>query len=189
MVDIEVVKNEIKNRLSEDRYIHSLGVMEECEKLAKLYNVNEEEARLVGISHDIAKEMKLEEYLEYATQNKIQIDRIEIEIPSILHGKIGADIVKKKYNFTEEMCKAICYHTTGVENMSNLAKILYVSDKIEKNRKEENYNIERARKLAEEDINKAIIFLLEEGIKLNIDRKKLLHPNSILARNYLIKEI
>ena len=41
--------------------------------------------------------------------------------------------------------------------MDTLAKIIYVSDKIELNRKTEKYDIEAERKLAKEDLDKAII--------------------------------
>ena len=52
---IERIKNDLKENLTEYRYIHSLGVMEMAEELAKVYNVDVESARIAGLLHDISK--------------------------------------------------------------------------------------------------------------------------------------
>ena len=74
---IERIKNDLKENLTEYRYIHSLGVMEMAEELAKVYNVDVESARIAGLLHDIAKEMTKEESLEYVEKNNIAIDEVE----------------------------------------------------------------------------------------------------------------
>ena len=43
---IDKIKQELKESLSEKRYIHSLGTMERAEELAKIYGVDVEKARL-----------------------------------------------------------------------------------------------------------------------------------------------
>ncbi len=120
----------VKNTLSEKRYYHSVCVMQKCEELAEIYGVDKETARKVGLVHDIAKEMSEEEKLAYAKENQLAVNEVEQKHVGLLHAKIGADIAKKKFGFTEEMGKAICYHTTGGKNMSMLDKILFVSDAI-----------------------------------------------------------
>ena len=55
---LEEIQNEIKNRLSEKRYYHSVCVMERCEELAERFKYDIETAKKVGISHDIAKELR-----------------------------------------------------------------------------------------------------------------------------------
>ena len=74
---IERIKNDLKENLTEYRYIHSLGVMEMAEELAKVYNVDVESARIAGLLHDIAKEMTKEESLEYVEKNNIAIDEVD----------------------------------------------------------------------------------------------------------------
>ena len=137
MEKIEQIIEELKNTLSEKRYIHSLGVMEMCETLAKIYGVDIEKAKIAGLLHDIAKETTSEEKLEYAKQHNIEVDEIEKANPQILHGKIGAHIAKEKYGVSKEIQNAIEYHTETNPNMDTLAKIVYVSDIIELNRKQE----------------------------------------------------
>ena len=172
---IERIKNDLKENLTEYRYIHSLGVMEMAEELATIYNVDVESTRLAGLLHDIAKEMTEEESLKYVAENSIAIDDIEKINVSILHGKIGADIAKKKYGVNEQIQKAIQYHTETNPNMDTLAKIIYVSDKIEKNRKS-----------AKEDIDAAVLFIIDASIKKVIKKGKLLHPTIVETRNKII---
>ena len=182
--NLEEITKDVKNTLSEKRYIHCIGVMEQAAYLAKKYGYDIDIARVVGIAHDIEKEIPEEEKLKYVEQNNIEIDKIESVNIGLLHAKIGADICKKKYNFTEEMQNAIKYHTTGNENMNILAKIIFVADKTEKNRKYED--LKTVRDLADEDLDKCILYILDYMLVDNVNKKKLIHPNSIKIRNKIM---
>ena len=179
--DIEKILEDVKNTLSEKRYIHSIGVMKQAEYLAKKYGQDVEIAKAVGIAHDIAKELTEEEKIKYVEENKIEIDEIEKINIGLLHAKIGADICKKKYNFTEEMQNAIKYHTTGNENMDTLAKIIFVADKTEENRKYDD--LQTVQKLADEDLDKCILYILDYMLVDNVKKQKTIHPDSIKIRN------
>ena len=75
--DIELLKEEIKEKLTEKRFIHSISVMDMCEKLAKIYGCDIKKAKLVGLVHDMAKEMTDEEMLNYVKKNNIDITNTE----------------------------------------------------------------------------------------------------------------
>lgn len=189
MEKIEQIKKELKNMLSEKRYIHSIGVMEMASELAKIYNVDIEMAQIAGLLHDNAKEMTNEEMLQYVKENNIKISETEKNSIQLLHGKIGADIAKKKYGVSEQIAKAIEYHTTTNPNMDTLAKIIYVSDKIELNRKTEKYDIKAERKLAKENLNKAMLLIINDVTKYLIAQDKLIALESIETRNKLLLNI
>ena len=182
---------DVKQALSEKRYKHSVGVMKKAEELAKIYDIDVNTAKLVGLAHDIGKELTKEEKLAYVEQNNIEIDEIEKINVGLLHGKIGADICKKRYGFTAQMQDAIKYHTTGNEKMDLLAKIIFVADKIEENRNYENEekqkSLEYARQLAKEDINKAVLLEIDESLVYTIKKQELIHTDSVLARNKLLE--
>ena len=184
--DIEKILEDVKNTLSEKRYIHSIGVMKQAEYLAKKYGQDVEIAKAVGIAHDIAKELTEEEKIKYVEENKIEIDEIEKINIGLLHAKIGADICKKKYNLTEEMQNAIKYHTTGNENMDTLAKIIFVADKTEENRKYDD--LQTVQKLADEDLDKCILYILDYMLVDNVKKQKTIHPDSIKIRNKILLE-
>lgn len=152
----------VKERLSEYRFFHSECVAKRCVELADIYKVDKEAARLVGIAHDMAKELSDEEKIEYCEKNHLQIDEIEKVSMGLLHAKIGADMAKKEFGFSEDLCSAIKYHTTAKENMSLLDKILYVADMTSDDRKfsDKEYVIE----LGNRDLDECVKYILKVGI-------------------------
>ena len=186
METIEKIQKDLKQILSEKRYNHSIGVMEMAGELAKIYGVDIEMAKLAGLLHDNAKEMSKEDILEYIKQNNIQINEFEKFNLPILHGKIGADIAKKKYGVNKQIQKAIEYHTTTNPNMDILAKIIYVSDKIELNRKSDSYDIEYERKIAKQDLDKALLLIINNTTSHILEKGKMIAVESIETRNKLI---
>ena len=104
----------------------------------------------------------------------------------MLHGKIGADIAKKKFKFDEQMQKAIIYHTTTDPEMDMLAKIIYVSDKVERGRTSERRDIEKEREMAKKDIDEAVIYIINININRLMEKGKIIHPKSIKTRNKLL---
>lgn len=188
MEKLEQIKEDLKEILSEKRYIHSIGVMEMSEHLAKIYNEDVEEAKLAGLLHDIAKEMSEEEMLNYLEKNNIEVTEVERINTKILHGKIGADIAKKKYNVSKKVADAIKYHTTTSVEMDMLAKIVFVSDKIELNRPSTMYNVEYKRFVAEKDINKAMLLIINDNIIKLVSKGILINKESIDTRNKILIE-
>lgn len=185
-MDLEQIKNDVKEMLSEKRYIHSIGVMERAEELALIYGEDVQTAKLVGLAHDIAKELSEEEILQYVKENNIEVDEIEREQLYLLHGKIGADMCSKKYGFTEYMKKAIERHTTGDKEMSKLDKIIFIADKTEKNRK--HSDLQESIEICNRNLDEGVIYCLEYAVKTNLDKHKLVHPNTIIARNSILMQ-
>lgn len=187
------INEDIKKELSEKRYNHSVGVMKKAEELAKIYGVDVNKAKLVGLSHDIGKELAEEEKLIYCEENGILVDEIEKENVGLLHGKIGADICKKRYGFTQDMQDAIKYHTTGNEDMDKLAKVIFVADKVEDTRKykdeKQMKSLEEGRKLAKENLDLAVLYEIDSSLVYTIKKGKLIHTDSILTRNKIISKL
>ncbi len=186
---LKQITQDLKEILSEDRYLHSVSTMKKARELAKKYEQDEQIVMLTALAHDIAKEMTNEQYFEYAKNNNMQLDEIDKIATRILHGKIGADIVGKKYGFTKEMQDAIFYHTTGRKNMTMLDKIVFLADKSEDRR--EGEDAEKLRNIIEEEgLDKAILWDIDYyTIPRMIAKQKMIHPYSIYARNDIIRKL
>ncbi len=180
------IEKDMKNILSEKRFNHSVGVVERAIEFAKIYNIDEEMVKKVAIAHDCAKELTAEEAFKYVKENNIEIDEIEQLEPGLIHGKIGADIAYKKYNFTKEMTNAILYHTTGNVNMDTLAKIIYVADKTEEGRN--HIDKETVVNLTKQNLNEGVLYVLKYMIEHSFKKDSLIHPNTIQLINKIIKE-
>lgn len=178
---------EIKEKLSPKRYQHSVGVMKKAEELALFYEEDPQKAALVGLAHDIAKDMSREQKLQYVKENQIEIDEIEKINVGLLHAKIGADICKKKWQFTQQMQNAILYHTTGHIDMDLLSKIILVADKTEEGRTYQD--LEEAKKMATSGIDNAVLYVIDISISKTIEKGSLIHPDSIYIRNQLIMNL
>ena len=106
------------------------------------------------------------------------------------HSKIGADIAKKKFNFTIDMLQAIQYHTIGNVNMNTMDKIIYVADKTEENRKQKNMtlDLQKAIELSNKDLDKGILYIAQNSIKYSLEKGSLIHPDTINLINKIITE-
>lgn len=185
-MELEEIAEELKGILTEKRYIHSLGTMKKARELASAYGEDKEKAAFAGLIHDVAKEMSKEEILKYVKEHNIEMDGIEEKQLGLMHAKLGASIAKEKYNADEEVQNAILYHTTGNIGMNRFAKIIYLADKLEENRNYEG--VEELRELAKKDLDQAILITIDFVLEKSIRLKRLIHPNTIELRNYIIGE-
>lgn len=177
---IDQINEDLKNSLSPKRYNHSIMVAKEAKSLAKHYHINEDKAYLAGLIHDVAKELTEEENIYWIEKGKLSKDLENKENLNIKHADIGAIIAKEKYNLDDDICNAIKYHTIGNKSMDLLAKIIYIADKIGREKIPEA--LIPVKKLAYQDIDKALLYCLEKqkirlkekGIKMHDDTKELL---------------
>ena len=182
-MDLEEIEKHLKGILSERRYIHSVGTMRMARKLAKYYGENEDEAAFAGLIHDIAKELTEDEIYEYVRTHNIEMDDVEKQNLALMHSKIGASIAKEKYEASPKVQNAILYHTTGNVNMDTFAKIIYVADKVEETRDYDG--VEELRKIAEKDLDKVILILIDFVIEKSNRLGRIMHPDTIELRNAL----
>jgi len=183
---IKRAEHKIKEVLKEERYVHSINTAKMAVDLAKIYNVSENVAYIAGLLHDYAKEHNGKELLHFADIYGVEIDEYQAKQPKILHGPIGAEMVKEEFKiFDEDILNSIRYHTTGRKNMSMLEKIIYLSDYLEEGR-DHGYHLIHLRKLVFNDINKTLLIVIDKTLKYLIDNNKIIQRNSIEARNYLI---
>jgi predicted HD superfamily hydrolase involved in NAD metabolism len=184
---IDEIKEKLKTMLPEKRLIHSLNVVKESIKLSKIYEIDEEKCIIAALLHDCAKYFTKEQVYYYVSEYNIDLDDMEEDDISLSHSIIGSYIAKYKFNIVdEEILNAIRYHTTGRENMSLLEKIIYIADLIEEGRK--YLGLDKLREKAyNKELDEALLISFNNTIKYVIDIDKLIHPRTIKARNYILK--
>jgi len=146
------------------RFEHTLGVEYTAAALAMCHGADIHSARIAGLLHDCAKCLTDEKRLAICEKNHIPIHKLEKKNPFLLHAKVGAFLAKEKYGIEDlEILNAIRSHTTGRPNMSLLEKIIFIADYIEPGRKSAP-NLTEIRKLAFQDIDKALLKILEDTL-------------------------
>ena len=155
----------LKGKLSDKRFVHSIGVEYTAACLAMTYKADLQKARIAGLLHDCAKCLATEEKLKKAEKFGLNINKSERQDPELLHGKLGAYYAKTKYGVTDkEILDAITYHTTGRPEMTLMDKIIFVADYIEPNR----CNIpglDEIRKTAFVDLDETIVMICANSIE------------------------
>lgn len=177
----------LKENIKEKRVIHCQAVMEEAAYLAQKVGADIDKARTAGLLHDYARDIPEEQLLKLAKQFDIKLNHIDFKLPVLLHGPVGAELVKRDLGINdEEILEAVAFHTTAAPNLSLLGKIIYIADIIEPSR---NFDgVEKIRKLAEKgDINTAVFEAINSSIKYCILKNRLIHPITIEARNELLE--
>ena len=163
----------------------SIGVAEEAANLAGRYGIDENSAYLIGLLHDIAKELPAAEKLRLCEEYGIEIDEIMRQKPDLTHSFLSAEMAKREFNIkNKDMLNAIRYHTTGRPDMSLLEKILYISDCIEPNRPGYQSLLD-VRQEACEDIDGALIKSMRSKMAYTRAKNEKMHPLSIEALKYL----
>lgn len=184
---LEEMKKQLEETLSPKRFKHSIGVMDTAVKLAEKYGEDRGKAAIAGILHDCARNIEGQEVLELCGRYGIEVNYITNLQPQLLHGPLGAALARDVYGVEDEdVIRAIACHTTGREDMTLLDKIVFIADYIEPGRK--FHGVDKVRDLAYKDLDKAILISLDNTIKHILDKGVLIHPDTINARNFIIKE-
>jgi len=181
------ISKKVKKLIDKKRYLHSIGVAYTATSLAMKYDYSIEDAYIAGICHDCAKNISAKESIKLCKKNNVDISETEKNNPFLLHGKVGAIISKNRFEIENtDILNAISYHTTGRPGMSLLEKIIFVSDYIEPGRKELP-NIGVIRKTAFEDLDKAIILIIENTLDYLNKKGAVIDTTTKDTYNYYIK--
>lgn len=182
------LSDKIKEKLSEDRYKHTINVLETATKLGKAYDIPNEKIFIASLLHDYAKELTSDEVKSLILEHEISTENNDIINIDLIHGELGSLLAKANFGIEDiDILNAIRYHTTGREDMSVLEKIIYLADVIEPSRDFEG--LDPIRNMANSDLDKAVLMAMDKTIEYLIRRGSTIHIDTIKARNYIIKEI
>jgi len=178
------IKSFLKESLSPYRFQHSLTVANISVELAKKHKVSSEKTEIAALLHDCAKEMPLENLLKNVSIYNIELDSIQKRIPQLLHALVGAKIAATKFNIKDKnILSAIEKHTTGHEVMTNLDKIIYISDYLASKVSDKIKNIAVA------NLDSAVIEVAAKIITLQLKKNSLIHNNTIKCWNKHVEKI
>ena len=179
----------VRDCLKPGHFRHSVGVAETAEKLALLWGADPEKAFLAGILHDYAKDMEEDRLIAVAVDNGLLKEDWQRDIPEVLHGGVGAVLLEQEQKITDSaILSAIRNHTLGSPHMPILDEIVLVADMIEPySRSAAEFGPIRA--LAEVDLQQAVLAALNATLSYCLKQKKLIHPQTVITRNYYVKLI
>lgn len=177
-------KKRLKKDLSSARVEHTLRVAKTAYTLALAHECNEEYAVTAAMLHDCAKNYKDSKLIKLAKKYKIPMSEAEKDNTDLLHSKVGAYVARDHYKANDsDVFNAIAYHTTGRPSMSELEKILYISDYIEPGRKHKG-RLDLIREIAPKDLDLAVLYILEDTLEYLGQKSKTKDPKTKEAYRY-----
>lgn len=188
MMKLDQMQALLQESIPGKRYKHSVHVYEAALKLAEAHKLSAEATAKVAVAallHDCGREVPSKESVAKARELCLPIDEVELNQPILLHAKLGVYNAMHKYGVAEqEILDGILYHTTGINGMSTLAKIVFLADMIEPGR--DFPGVEELRKLARKDLDQAMLMAYSNTIKYLLEGGQLIHPHCIAGYNELI---
>lgn len=183
----EKITELIRQRLKNDRFIHSLNVAKCAGELADIYGADRKKCFTAGLLHDIMKNASAQEHEEIFALADTVLSPDEKENKKLWHAMSGAEYVKYKMGIDdEEIILAVRYHTTGRAGMSLMEKIVFVADFISEERDYDDVDIMRG--LAAVSLEKAMLYALRYTIPDLVKKGQTIHKDSINLYNQLILE-
>jgi nicotinate-nucleotide adenylyltransferase len=135
---LNMLREEIRGRLSEGRFIHTEGVEKTAAAISEIYAPGlVQKMRAAALLHDFTKEYSLEKQLKICHDFGIILRDDEKSAPLILHSITAAALIPSEFPeyVCDEIIGAVRWHTTGHAGMTLPEKILCLADYIEDGRK------------------------------------------------------
>lgn len=174
----------LSNRLSRERYEHSLRVAETARELAELHGVQAEAAERAGLWHDAYKELPVAEQIARAREKGILTPEYEAH-PHLLHGPLAAACLPDDFGETDaDVLQAVRLHTTGDAGMSRLDMVVYLADLLEP--AHDFPGVDRLRARARASLEGGMVAALEHTLQYLLQRGAWIDPKALRARNTLL---
>ena len=201
----EMLKSEVKKYQCEQRYLHTLSVYGECNKLADIFQISAEEREKLlcaALLHDITKDMDGKTQIELCNKYGIEPPKSEKDPMPTVHQDTGAFFAREKFGeeiVDDTVFYAIASHTTGREGMNNIDKMLFLAEYIEPRRKYKScietreYLYSECAKINKNDkaalfrlLTKTVTNVIASTVEYLISKRRMIDHRMIIVWNSLI---
>ncbi len=175
----------VESKLDAERLNHSFGVSRAARKLALKYGANADKAELAGLLHDVMKNAPKEEQRRVIEAGGHKLTAVELANSKVWHAMAGEAFLRCETDIDdEEILSAVRHHTTGAAGMTLLDRIVYIADFISEER--DYPDVETVRRLADESLEKAIIYTTTYTIRDLAAKGLPIHPDTVDCYNDIL---
>jgi predicted HD superfamily hydrolase involved in NAD metabolism len=166
-------------------------VVEVADALARRWGLDVELARLMAQAHDVSRHLGDAEWLRRAEDYGIPIGEVERAVPVLLHGPVGAEELRARFQVTDErVLSAVWWHTPGHPTYSPEAWAMFIADKVEPRKAEKWKALKKVHRTAlEVGLEAAALQYLDLRLKEAVREGYLVQPQLILTRNALLERL
>ena len=196
---LKKLEDAVKERLSEKRFIHTLGVVKAAVYIAgALGGFDESEIHAAALLHDVAKEMSAADAIAILMADS-SIDEGDLMCPPAHHSFVAPSIIKRDFRgfATDNVLSAVRNHTTGDADMSDFDMVIFIADYVEEGRtyrdcvalRDKLYSSLSHSRDGDEarwHLYDAVIECLDNTIRFVLARGLYLHEKTVSLRNVLL---
>lgn len=178
------------NRVPPGQLEHCQRVAQIARELAAPHGLDGDVAGLAGLAHDAAKHFSGVELLLRVEEYDLPHGEFERRHPHILHGPIGAEMLRREDRLSDaSIYDAIYWHTTGNPAGGDaLGQIVFLADKLDPAKGAAYPWQPELRELAEHNLAAAMVMFLGRNIRRLLEQDAPVHPAAIQARNALLPD-
>ena len=185
-MDLAAVQRRV-DRLPAGLQAHIHRVVEIARELAVCHGINQEQAALAALAHDVARAMTDGELLRRSVGMGLPIGVVDRRVPILLHGPVGAEILQQEAGLTDiSIYKAVYWHTTANPDLDELGKVVFIADKLDPAKIDSYPYLPQIRQMAFQDLDRAILHFLTRQAMDRLNRGELVHPVMVETRNALL---
>lgn len=172
------------------------GLQEHCQRveqiardLAERHGRDVEAIGLTALAHDATKHFSgVENLLRMEEYDLPPVTEFERRNPAILHGMVGAELLKREDGLRDpQLYNAVYWHTTGDPAGGDpIAHIVFLADKLDPVKAKRYPWQAELKALAENDLPAAMTMFLTRNVVRMLDKGSAIHPAAIEARNALL---
>ncbi|HBH12065.1 MAG: Metal dependent phosphohydrolase [Clostridiales bacterium 38_11] len=180
------IKDKLVSSIGTKRFNHSIRVVDTAMKLSRMHNVSLKKTHIAAILHDCGRLKEDNKVLEKLKYYGIILDNDTSGNLNLQHSILGRFIASEEFGIEDcDILNAIRFHTTGRRRMTDIEKIIYLADAIEPDREYEG--VELIRKIAQVDLDKALLISLEQTLDYLKKNDISINKNTIEAIEWLKK--
>ena len=155
--------------------------------LARQHEVDEAKCDLAIAAHDLARDLKGEALLDQARHYGQPPHPVELTAPTLLHGTVAALWLEHEYGVADsEVLEAVRWHTTGRNRMGQVAKVVFLADKLDPAKVKRYPHLEKVQSLAQRSLDWALLEFLDHELSYLLRSGRAVHPASVELRNQLL---
>ena len=170
---------------------HISRAQDVARELAPYHNIDPERAALGILAHDVARAMPGPELMGQANRFGLPIGPVEHAVPLLLHGPVGAEILRVEDGLASQgneadLYQAVYWHTTFHPTLvDDMGKVVFLADKLDPNKRKRIPYQPEIMEMALEDLDAAILEFLNRQVVDLTGKGKAVHPMMLVAREAL----
>jgi len=150
-----------------------------------MYGADLNKIELAALSHDLFRDVPPRKLLKMAWAYGLKISELERTHPVLLHGKVAAEFLKRRFNVEdEEVLNAVAYHTSGHVSFGTVGQILFIADSLEFTRDFPGVN--ELRRIAFRNLEEGFFQVLKNKIFYAVGKNYLLIPETVELWNSIL---